>query len=571
MNFDATPQRSTRKWSALDEACDQYIRDYAALDPTAATDWGLPADPSALPDMSPEGLAERASLDSDFLKSLTSMPIKDEVDEVTASALRDRLTIAALLHDTHEDAAELNNLASPLQQVTSAFSLMPARTRQDWEDIIARMHRVPTALKQYAESLAYAASVGTIAARRQVQIGINQSTTIGTKGSPGAFFDLLIQDCPDNVVDQVGARRLEAAAQAASEGYLWLAGWLKENLLPLAQVGDPVGRDRYELFSALFVGARVDLDETYEWGLAELASITAEQQVIANELCGANTPITQAFNYLNSQDKYRLEGEDALLNWLQTTADMAINELNGTQFDIAPELRELQARIAPSKEGGVWYTGPSADFSRPGQMWWSIPEGETVFQKWHEKTTVFHEGIPGHHLQIAQAVYESGSLNLWRRLGSWNSGHGEGWALYAERLMADLGYMEDPGDRMGLLDGQRLRAARVVLDIGVHLGKERPDGQGVWDADYARQFLRENTAMSDGQLQFELDRYLGWPGQAPSYKIGERLWRSLRDDYVALHADRPEEEAVRNFHTRALALGSLPMDTLREAVLGGSA
>jgi uncharacterized protein (DUF885 family) len=259
----------------------------------------------------------------------------------------------------------------------------------------------------------------------------------------------------------------------ASQGYLWLADWLRENLLPLAPAEDAVGRERYELFSALFVGARVDLDETYEWGLEELQRIVAGQQAIADNLYGPGTTISEAFERLNADAKYQLHSEDALLEWLQGTGDQAIADLNGSQFEIAPELQVLQARIAPSKEGGVWYTGPSADFSRPGQMWWSIPEGDTVFHTWQEKTTVFHEGIPGHHLQIAQAIYESGSLNLWRRLGSWNSGHGEGWALYAEQLMADLGYMEDPGDHMGLLDAQRLRAARVVLDIGVHLGKQR--------------------------------------------------------------------------------------------------
>ena len=90
--------------------------------------------------------------------------------------------------------------------------------------------------------------------------------------------------------------------------------------------------------------------------------------------------------------------------------------------------------------------------------------------------------------------------------------------------MAELGYLEDPGFRMGLLDAQRFRAARVALDIGVHLGKKTPDGQGVWDADYAGEFLRSHTAMADANLRFELNRYLGWPGQAPSYALGQRLW-----------------------------------------------
>lgn len=562
-----------RAWTDLDRACDKYIHDYAELDPIAATDWGLLADPAALPDLSPEGLDAKAELDRQFLASLPGLGVADEVDRITAAALDDRLTLAGLLHQGHEDAAELNNLASPLQSVTQAFSLMPTATVEDWRHIVERMDRVTLALGQYAESLQYAAQAGVVAARRQVLIGISQCRSIGKPGSPGAFFELLIKECPRAVAAQIGEDQLLQAARTAGQAYLWLADWLEERLLPQAADRDPVGRQRYELFSALFVGARVDLDETYQWGIEELQRIVALQESIAADLYGPGTEVGEAYRRLNAEKRYHLNGEDALLSWLQTTGDQAIADLNGTQFTIAPELQVLQARIAPSKEGGVWYTGPSADFSRPGQMWWSIPEGETVFHTWQEKTTVFHEGIPGHHLQIAQAVYEAGALNLWRRLGSWNSGHGEGWALYAEKLMADLGYMDDPGDRMGMLDGQRLRAARVVLDIGLHLGKPRLDGSGVWDANYAHDFLRSNTAMSDGQVKFELDRYLGWPGQAPSYKIGERLWLGLREDFLSAHmgdggSHRTREETVRQFHTKALSVGCLPMDTLRRAVLG---
>ena len=559
----------TRDWSALDKLCDTYIHDYARLDPTAATDWGLPTDPTTLPDLSPDGIDERAGLDAALLATVAQTALEDEVDRVTADALVDRLGISQELHAGKEDYAELNNLASPLQSVKDAFSLMPTATVADWEAIVGRMGNVPQALMQYTQSLAYAAESGMVAARRQVEIGIKQSLSIGTPRSSGAFFEKLALDCPAEIVAKVGNDRIHSAVAAASQGYLRLADWLKENLLPLARSEDAVGRGRYELFSALFVGARVDLDETYEWGLEELERIVAGQQAIADNLYGPGTTVAEAFERLNADAKYQLHSEDALLQWLQGTGDQAIADLNGTQFEIAPELQVLQARIAPSKEGGVWYTGPSADFSRPGQMWWSIPEGDTVFHTWQEKTTVFHEGIPGHHLQIAQAIYESGSLNLWRRLGSWNSGHGEGWELYAEQLMADLGYMEDPGDHMGLLDAQRLRAARVVLDIGVHLGKQRPDGNGIWDPRYAHQFLRDNSAMSDGSLKFELDRYLGWPGQAPSYKIGQRLWLGMRDEFVAAHQGAGSHAgAVRDFHTRALALGSLPMGTLRRALLG---
>ena len=217
---------------------------------------------------------------------------------------------------------------------------------------------------------------------------------------------------------------------------------------------------------------------------------------------------------------------------MQERADEVITHLKDVHFDIPGPVETIECMIAPTQTGGIYYTGPSDDFSRPGRMWWSVPKGNTEFKTWNELTTVYHEGVPGHHLQVAQTVYRSALLNKWRRLEAWTSGHGEGWALYAERLMAELGYMDDPGNRMGWLAGQSLRAARVVIDIGVHCGFDAPDevGGGAWDYEKAWTYLTRYGFMDEKILRFELNRYLGWPGQAPSYKIGERLWLQLRDE-----------------------------------------
>ena len=228
---------------------------------------------------------------------------------------------------------------------------------------------------------------------------------------------------------------------------------------------------------------------------------------------------------------------------MQETSDAAIEALDGTHFDIPVPVLTLECRIAPTQNGGIYYTGPSDDFSRPGRMWWSVPPEVTTFNTWREKTTVYHEGVPGHHLQIGQAVFQRATLNTWRRLACWTSGYGEGWALYAERLMADLGFLDDPGDRLGMLDGQRMRAARVVFDLGVHLGLEAPAewGGGTWDADKGWEFLKANVNMPEAFIRFEWNRYLGWPGQAPSYKIGQRLWEQTRDAAAAEAEAKGEE------------------------------
>jgi uncharacterized protein (DUF885 family) len=226
-------------------------------------------------------------------------------------------------------------------------------------------------------------------------------------------------------------------------------------------------------------------------------------------------------------------------------------------------VRNLECLIAPTQEGGIYYTGPSDDFSRAGRMWWSVPEGVTEFDTWREKTTVYHEGVPGHHLQIGQATYNKAQLNTWRRTAG-TSGHAEGWALYAERLMEQLGYLDDPGDRLGMLDGQRMRAARVVLDIGVHLEKPLPGGSGRWTGEYAFDFLAANANMNAEFIRFEVNRYLGWPGQAPSYKIGQRIWEDLRDECARREG---ASFTIKEFHKRALDIGGVGLDTLASALL----
>jgi len=393
------------------------------------------------------------------------------------------------------------------------------------------------------------------------QTGDSASRRRRSSAGEGSFWRTFgaSADLPESL-----AAALAANADGARAAYARLAEALRD-LAPRAPKADGVGRDRYQLLSRQFLGATIDLDETYEWGREELARIVAEQDEVAHQLYGDGTTADEAMRRLDEDVNRRLHGTDALQRWMQETSDAAIAALAGTHFDIADPIRTLECCIAPTQNGGIYYTGPTDDFSRPGRMWWSVPPGVEDFGTWREKTTVYHEGVPGHHLQIAQATYLSGQLNRWRSLICWVSGHGEGWALYAERLMEQLGFLDDPGDRMGMLDAQRMRAARVVLDIGVHLGKPAPDewGGGTWDGDKAWPFLKANVNMAEEFVRFELDRYLGWPGQAPAYKVGQRLWEQARDEAAARAGAAFD---LRDFHRRALDLGSVGLDVLRDAL-----
>ena len=570
----STPTAPVRAATPIDAVAEAYITQYAILDPLAATAIGLTGHDHEMTDFSPVGLAARAELTRSTLRSLDGLSAADDVDELTLAAMRERLGLEVELFDSGEMHRYLNNIASPVQNLRDIFDVMPTDTVESWSNIAARLNALPGAIDGYIESLRLAASTGGVAAARQVEECARPAAQLADPAEsfvtgyiPGAKVDAVLDD---SAACSLVRAELEHGAAAARAAYATLAAFLRDELAPQAPASDAAGRERYALWSRQFLGATVDLDETYQWGLEELARVVAEQEAVAALIAGPGATVAQAVAVLDADPTRVLNGTAALQSWMQETADAAINALDGTHFDIAAPLRSLECRIAPTQNGGIYYTPPSDDFSRPGRMWWSVPPEVTTFNTWREKTTVYHEGVPGHHLQIGQAVFERATLNRWRRLACWTSGYGEGWALYSERLMADLGFLDDPGDRLGMLDGQRMRAARVVFDLGVHLGLPAPQewGGGTWDADKGWEFLKANVNMPEAFIRFEWNRYLGWPGQAPSYKIGQRLWEQTRDEAAAKSAAAGEEFDLRAFHARALRMGALPLDVLKTAFAG---
>lgn len=541
-----------RAATAVDTVAERYLDTAAALDPCAATEMGIVGHDDDITDYSPDGVTARAEAARAALRELEGVTPVDETDRVTVAAMRERLGVLIALNDAGLDLGELNVIASPLQSMRDVFDLMATDTEEDWVLIARRLGRLPDRVAGYAQALRTAAESGRAPAVRQVARGIEQAA-----GIQHLLVDMVAGATPQSAALY---EDLQQAAANAANAYHELARVLGDDIAPLAHPEDAVGRDRYRLWSRSFLGAAVDFDETYEWGLALLDGIVAEQKSIADRLYPGSS-VAGALRQLEHEPRYVVHGTDALQAWMQDLSDRAVESLADTHFEIDPALRNLECRIAPTHTGGIYYTGPSEDLSRPGRMWWSVPHGVDVFHTWQETTTVFHEGVPGHHLQIGRAVVLADRLNRWRRLGCWVSGHGEGWALYAERLMAELGWLDDDGNRMGMLDAQRFRAARVVIDIGVHCGMTAPDG-GTWDAERAWNFLQSHSAMAEENLRFELDRYLGWPGQAPSYAIGQRIWQQLRDTTLGSGI------SLKEFHRRALDLGGLPLDVLSAAVSG---
>jgi uncharacterized protein (DUF885 family) len=548
-----------RTATPIDAIAEKWVTTLADLTPTLATYIGM--DRGKLGkwgDYSPAGLGAKADAARAVITELESAAIVDDVDKVTKDDLLGTLRLELEKHDRDFDLRDVNVLASPVQEFRETYDIMPTDTEADWANVASRLNSTPVAIGQYIETLRLGIEKGVVPAKRQVLEVIIQCRTTA---DPDGLFANLVSGAT-GYSDGL-ANDLQRGVVAAAGAYGELASFFEQELLPVAGENDAVGRDLYEVASRSFLGATVDLDETYEWGVEELQRMVDEQTAIANEI-KPGASVEEAIEFLGADPSRKLHGTDALQRWMQETSDRAIEELGKSHFDIPKEIRTLECMIAPNHTGIIYYTGPTDDFSRPGRMWWSVPEGVTEFDTWRELTTVYHEGVPGHHLQIAEAVYNRATLNSYRRLLAGTSGHAEGWALYAERLMEELGYLSDPADRLGMLDGQRMRAARVVLDIGVHLEKQRPDGKGPWTGDYAFDFMGKNVHMSPEFVRFEVNRYLGWPGQAPSYKVGQRIWEQIRDEYKAREGAAFSPKA---FHKKALDLGGIGLDTLKDALL----
>ena len=552
--------------SEIFRIADEHVERFAALDPVEATSLGIGGHDEEMTDYSPEGIEARRELTRTTLAAVEAATVGDERDRVAAEMIVDRLRVALDRYDEGEPFRDLRIIASPLQEIRSCFDLMPQDSAEDWDRIATRIALVPQALASYRAGLAEGLRRGVVAARRQAVAGAEQAGVwAGLKADgPRPFFSgLVARHAARPDADGRRQRRLEVAAEAATEAYGETQRWLLAEYAPGAASLDAVGADRYALAARGFCGTELDLDETYAWGWDELYRIEAEMDRVAERIQpGAALP--EVIELLETDPARAVEGVEEFRAWLQDLEDEAVDAVDGRHFDIPGQIRRVEAMIAPpGGAAAMYYTAPSEDFSRPGRTWYPTL-GKTRFPRWGEVSIAYHEGVPGHHLQHGLVVCLADRLSRLQRI-SFVSGHGEGWALYAERLMGELGFLDNPDYHLGQLRAQAMRAVRVIVDIGMHLQRPIPPFEGYhpgeqWTPELALPFVVERSRFPADFMASEVDRYLGWPGQAISYKVGERVWLEVREE-ARRHAGASFD--LKDFHSRALTLGPLGLDQLR--------
>ena len=547
------------------EIADGFIDTVAKYHPLSATHMGISGFDHLMPNYTPES-AE--AFNSDVLaaqKEMESAIPTNEAERMCRDTFIDHVSISIEQHESREDLRDMNVLFSPVQSVRSIFDLMQRDSIEAWENIASRMEKINESLAGYRRTLDVGRSEGLVTSVRQVDGTAKQCEVWSGQGESAPFFDSMVSAFWDSDVDDEAlAKRVKAAADSATVAYSAMGEYLRKEYMPSATSVDGVGRDRYALSAKAYLGAEIDLEETYEWGWEQLAWVRSEMTDTAKKIKNGAT-ILEAIEILESDPQKMITGEEKFRQWMQNLQDQTIDDMQGVHFDIAEPVRHIEALIAPP--GGalaMYYTGPSEDFSRPGRTWYPTG-GKTEFPIWREVSIAYHEGVPGHHFQIASNVAMTEELSRFQRLIAGTSGHAEGWALYAERLMGELGYLEIPDYYMGMLDAQALRSVRVIVDIGMHLGLKIPNHSGfsageVWNADLALEFMRKNVHFPSDFLISEVDRYLGIPGQAISYKVGERVWLEARSSAKQTLGSGFD---LKTWHNRALRLGPMGLAQMK--------
>ncbi|MEV6563800.1 DUF885 domain-containing protein [Streptomyces kronopolitis] len=543
------------------EVADAYVDAFVELDPIAGTFLGIPESSGRLPDFSPTGQEALAQLARTTLERLAEAETRPgaelPAEQVCARLLRERLTAQLAVHEAGEGLRTVSNLSSPLHSVREVFTVTPAETDEDWAAIARRLRAVPAALEGYRAALDAGRKRDLPAGPLQVRTVIGQlDEWIGTdRGWFAEFTD---------AGPKALRGELTEAAALATGALVELRDWFRDSYLPaVADAPDVVGRERYARLARHYNGADIDADEAYVYGWSEFHRLLAEMETEAEKvLPGAKTP-WEALAWCDEHGE-AIEGVEETRQWLQSLMDEAIAALDGTHFELAERVRRVESRIAPAGSAAApYYTPPSLDFSRPGRTWLP-PMGETRFPAYDLVSTWYHEGVPGHHLQLAQWVHVADRLSRYQTTVGIVSANAEGWALYAERLMDELGFLTSAERRLGYLDAQMMRAIRVIIDIGMHLELEIPADSPFhpgerWTPQLAHEFMARHCSRPADFVESEIIRYQGMAGQAIGYKLGERVWLRGREAARARHG---ADFDLKAWHMAALSQGSLGLDDL---------
>lgn len=524
--------------SEIAKLSEDYLQKAIELTPSTATYIGIEGFDHLLDDYSFDASKEIESTKY-FLKKLLFVKTETNAQSIAKSAMQEDLiqSLKILQGGYHNAAWGVVN--SPVEDLQSLFAIMPTDTKVQKDNILKRVSLIPTALSQWRDCLLKAAETGFVNTRLETEETIKQFEKIANDKTYQELITSL------HLPEMDGVR--------ADEAHLETAKFLQGIYLPLTRINLGVGEKAYRQLAKCHVGTSIDLQKTFHDAIHELSYIQEEIKQVALSIYPDASSVEEVIQRLDADPAYQINGTDNLIRVVETFIEEAKTKLQN-QFKIPEQIKACVVKLdTESLDASPYYTSPSEDFSRPGAV--SYPTlGKEVFHLWRQVSTIYHESIPGHHLQIATSMLQSENLTTYQRNFGWNSGYGEGWALYAERIMDELGFYENPAYKLGHLLDRSLRTARVVIDMGIHLSD--PD-EGGWSFENAVEYLKAKTFIDHDYAVSEIHRYISWPGQAISYKIGEQYWLEARKK--ALESGI----SMQDFHAKMLEAGPMPLGFFR--------
>jgi len=574
-NETSQAEREINESEALNRWFQDRFDDELARSPMTQTYLGQKQMQNMLDDSSKLALDEGATLTENWLKELRAQYDIDRLDDQSKLSYR-------LFEYAGEDKLRTHSYADHdyvFQHMSGSHSDLPSfminfhavSNSDDAKAYIARLSGFKTFLGEYAKQ-AQAQFDNGVSLPKFVYPKIIDASKNVISGAPfnGPDDSPLFADIKKKVgalaIEQSEKDSLLAQAEAALRDSVEPA---YNDLIAMfeihgAQASEddgawklPKGAEYYQARLNHYTTTNMTADEIHEIGLKDVARVQDEMRVIMRRV-GFDGTLREFFTHLRTDPKFTLSNDDtgraSYIAQATEMIDTMKRELDGL-FITKPKADMIVKRVEPFREDtafGAFYDQPALDGSRPGTYYINLKDMNEL-PIYQMQALAYHEGIPGHHMQIAIGMELEG-LPKFRTLGGHTS-YIEGWALYSEGLPKELGLFTDPYQEFGQLSMEIFRSARLVLDTGIHAKK--------WTREQAVQYMLDNTANSEGDVRAEIDRYIVWPGQATAYKIGMIKIQSLRKKAETALGDTFD---IREFHDVILANGSVPLTILEELV-----
>lgn len=535
-----------------------------ANNPLFATSVGVHDFDAKLPEVTPKEEERRAVIARRFLGELRSIPTDSlsPTDRTNAEIFADQLTNRILSFTYREYEIPLTADWGFHTELTRLPETMPFQTIHDYENYVARLAAIPRYVDEQIDDMREGLARG-MTLPKVVLAGIDQTVTphVVSDAEKSVWwkpFEKLPSGIPAADRDRLAAAARKAILESAVPSFRKLAEFLDGEYIPharttLAASALPGSRAYYDFTIRRFTTLKMSSDEVHRIGLSEVERIQKEMDSVIRQT-GFSGDFKAFLEFLRTDPKFYAKTPEELLeraSWICKRMDGKLPSLFKTLPRLPYGVAPVPDEIAPKFTGGRYVESPVGS-TQPGYFWVNTYRLDQR-PLYVLEALALHESVPGHHLQIALSQ-ELKDLPNFRRY-SYISAFGEGWGLYCEHLGLEAGFYTDPYSNFGRLTYEMWRACRLVIDTGIH-------AMG-WTREQAIDYLASHTALSLHEVETEIDRYIAWPGQALSYKMGELEIEKLRKK--AESALGPKFD-VREFHDAVLLQGAVPLPVLDEQI-----